>query len=32
MFARARLSEYVALAKNVRGIFAYDPENDPQQG
>lgn len=29
MPATARLPEYVALAKNVRGIFAYDPRNDP---
>lgn len=29
MPATAHLSEYVALAKNVRGIFAYDPKNDP---
>lgn len=32
MPATARLSEYVALAKNVRGIFAYDPANDPPSG
>lgn len=32
MAAHARLPEYVALAKNVRGIFAYDPANDPPSG